>query len=220
MTAVIFDLELMKRFKKGQLSEIVEIGACKVDLTHKEIIDKIQIYIKPKSGYIGKSTRKFINMKKEDINKAVPFALAIQQFSEWLGEDYYLCSWGKDDKFHFINQCARNHMNLDWLINYNDIQKQIGKLITTEHQNQLGLKNALAMAGIELSGKAHRGIDDAVNTTQLFIKYIDEIILQENTVSKKEIAQHLKKVQQTKLEQKMMKQQNKRSSHTSKEQPK
>jgi inhibitor of KinA sporulation pathway (predicted exonuclease) len=190
LIAVVYDLELVKRFKKGQPSEIVEIGACKVDLDSKTITDQFQIYISPRSGYVTKSTRKFINMTKEDVKTAVPFRTGIQKFSEWLGEDYYLCSWGKDDRLHIVNQCARNKIKLDWFKNYNDIQQQIGQILSPDPKNQLGLKNALELAGIEAVGQAHRGIDDAVNTAELLIKYIDQVKLETNTVSKKEITKH------------------------------
>ncbi|WP_227936301.1 3'-5' exonuclease [Alkalihalobacillus deserti] len=200
MVAIIFDLELIKRFRKGQPSEIVEIGACKVDLKTKTMIDQIQIYISPKKGHISKSTRKFIKMTEEDVKKAVPFQTAIQLFCEWIGEDnYYLCSWGKDDRAHFINQSVQNKLNLDWLQNYNDIQKPIGKFLTEAVNNQLGLKNALNMAGIELTGKAHRGIDDAINTAALFIKFIDRIELVENSLSEKEIQNHYKKYKRSRF---------------------
>lgn len=189
MNAVIFDLELIKRFKKGQLSEIVEIGACKVDLNTKCITDQIQIYIMPKIGYVSKSTRKFINMSIEDVKKAVTFPVGIAQFAKWLGEDYFLCSWGKDDRLHFINQCVRNNIDLDWFKNYNDIQKQIGKVLQPGVKNQLGLKPALDLAGIEPVGIAHRGIDDAINTAELFIKFIDGISLQTNTLPARELVQ-------------------------------
>ena len=108
MIAVIFDLELMKRFRKGQPSEIVEIGACKVDLGTKKIIDQLQVYILPSKGHISKSTRKFIKMKEEDVEKAVSYQTGIELFKDWLGDEpYYLCSWGKDDRAHFINQSVR-----------------------------------------------------------------------------------------------------------------
>jgi inhibitor of KinA sporulation pathway (predicted exonuclease) len=188
VNAVVFDLELIKRFKKGQLSEIVEIGACKVDLQTKSITEQIQIYILPKAGYVSKSTRKFINMKKEDVKKAVSFSDGIARFVEWLGDDYFLCSWGKDDRLHLVNQCVRNNMNLEWFRNYNDIQKQIGKVLQPGVKNQLGLKPALELAGIEPMGIAHRGIDDAINTAELLLKYIDTISLEANTLPSKELA--------------------------------
>lgn len=206
MDAVVFDLELIKRFKKGQLSEIVEIGACRVDMNSKMIIDQFQIYISPKNGYISKSTRKFINMDKADVKNAVSFHTGIQQFSKWLDPDDYLCSWGRDDRVHFINQCMRNKINLSWLKNYNNIQGQIGKLLTAETKNQLGLKNALNLAGISPIGLAHRGIDDALNTAELLIKFADQIKLENNTFSVDEEAQL-----QTERSQKRHKKENRKS---------
>jgi inhibitor of KinA sporulation pathway (predicted exonuclease) len=197
LNAIVFDLELVKRFRKGQLSEIVEIGACKIDLQEKKLIDQFQIYISPKNGYISKSTRKFIKMTKEDIKTAVPFNKAIEEFSTWLGEDYYLCAWGKDDKAHIINQCVRSKTKLGWFKNYNDIQKQIGDLLVADNNSQLGLKNALQLAQIEPMGKAHRGIDDAINTAQLLLRFIDEIKLNKNNVTKKEISQQFLKNKET-----------------------
>lgn len=193
LIAVVFDLELVKRFKKGQLSEIVEIGACKVDLESKKITDQFQIYILPRSGYVSKSTRMFINMDREQMDSAVPFQEGITQFVDWLGDEYYLCSWGRDDKFHFIDQCLRNKIDLHWLKNYNDIQRQIGTILSGNSKNQLGLKNALDLAEIEPIGKAHRGIDDALNTAELLLKFVEQITLDMNTLSTSEIDKQKKK---------------------------
>ncbi|MEX2416427.1 MAG: 3'-5' exonuclease [Paenibacillaceae bacterium] len=192
MIAVVFDLELVKRSKIGQLSTIVEIGACKVDFATKSIIDQLQIYIAPKGGYVEKSTRAFINMDKEDLKNAIPFHLGIEKFAGWLSKEDYLCSWGKDDRLHIIDECVRKGVTLDWFNNYNDIQPQIGKLLLPEVSHQIGLKTALQTAGIEPTGKAHRGIDDAVNTAKLFITFIDQVTLRKNTMSAKEISQHFK----------------------------
>lgn len=190
MHAVVFDLELVKRFRKGQPSEIVEIGACKIDMSTREITDQFQIYISPRKGYIAKSTRSFINMSKKDMQSAVPLRIGIKQFTAWLGEHYYLCSWGKDDRIHLIDECLRKRIPLSWLRNYNDIQKKIGAILREDNKNQLGLQHALELAGLEPIGLAHRGIDDAVNTARLLIKLLDQIDLQTNEVTDKEIAKY------------------------------
>lgn len=184
--AVVYDLELVKRFKKGQPSEIVEIGACKVDLSTRQVTGSFQIYIMPGSGYFSKSTRSFINMTKEDAAGAVPFKTGIRQFADWIGSDSYLCSWGKDDKLHIVNECVRKNVPLGWFRNYNDIQSQIGRLLT-DQKSQMGLKNALALAGIEPVGKAHRGIDDARNTAELLIRFADRLQLSENELTEKDL---------------------------------
>lgn len=204
MNAVVFDLELIKRFRKGQPSEIVEIGACKVDLNSRQIIDQFQIYISPRKGYIAKSTRNFINMSKKDMQSAVPFREGIRQFVEWLGSDYYLCSWGKDDRIHLIDECIRKKVGLGWLRNYNDIQQQIGELLREDNRNQLGLQNALELAHIEPTGLAHRGIDDAINTARLLIHLLDHIKLQRNEVTNKEIAQFKLRLQRKRQERKKL----------------
>lgn len=190
---IVFDLELVKRFRKGQLSQIVEIGACKVDVNRKEITDQFQVYITPKSGYISKSTRKFINMTIEDVKSSVSFKKGIELFTKWIGTDYYLCSWGRDDRLHFINECIRKKVKLDWLINYNDIQKKISKVLDPEAKNPFSLKNALEHAGLEPTGQAHRGIDDALNTAQLFIHCCDQIELNTNVFSIKDFKKIAKK---------------------------
>jgi inhibitor of KinA sporulation pathway (predicted exonuclease) len=190
LNAVVFDLELVKRSKIGQLSTIVEIGACKVDFETRSIIDQLQIYIAPKGGYVEKSTRAFINMDKEDLKNAVSFQEGIEKFAAWLRKDDYLCSWGKDDRLHMIDECVRKDVSLHWFNNYNDIQPQIGKLLLPEITHQIGLKTALQAAGIEPTGKAHRGIDDAMNTAQLFIMFIDQVTLRNNETTAKEIKQH------------------------------
>lgn len=194
MNAIVFDLELVKRFRKEQLSEIIEIGACKIQLETGSMLGEFQIYTLPKNGVFSKSTRSFINMSEQDAQQAVPFAEGIRRFAAWLGDDYYLCSWGMDDRVHFISQCVRDHIPLDWLRNYNDIQRPIGKLLTGGGKNQLGLKNALALAGIEPTGKAHRGIDDALNTAELFVKYKDSIELQTNILTEQEAREQYKRL--------------------------
>lgn len=194
MNAIVFDLELVKRFRKEQLSEIIEIGACKIQLATGAMLDEFQIYTLPKNGVFSKSTRSFINMSEQDAQQAVPFADGIRQFAAWLGDDYYLCSWGTDDRVHLISQCVRDHIPLDWLRNYNDIQRPIGKLLTGGGKNQLGLKNALALAGIEPTGKAHRGIDDALNTAGLFVKFKDSIELQTNVLTEQDAREQYKRL--------------------------
>lgn len=177
MITFIFDLELVKRFKTGQPSEIVEIGACKVDLDSKSIVDDFQVYILPESGVFKESTRKFIHMRQEDVEGAVSFQEGIKQFKQWLSEEALLCSWGKDDKVHLVDQCLRHHMDIHWMEHYRDIQKPISKLLGAKKNEQVGLKNALQLAGIEPTGKMHRGIDDAINTAKLLIHFSDQIQL-------------------------------------------
>jgi len=196
MDAVVFDLELVKRFRKGQPSEIVEIGACRVDLAARSVTRQFQIYVMPQSGHIPKSTRTFIGISKSALESAVPFAEAIRRFADWIGGGCYLCSWGSDDRFHLIDECVRKNVPLDWFNNYNDVQRQIGAVLRPGVKEQLGLRQALELAGIEPVGKTHRGIDDALNTANLLIRYADRLQFMSNSVSEEEIRQKLSRLSQ------------------------
>lgn len=215
MHAVVFDLELVKRFRKGQPSEIVEIGACKIDMNTRKIIDQFQIYISPRKGYVAKSTRNFINMSKQDMRNAVPLKVGIQRFVEWLGEEYYLCSWGKDDRIHLMDECIRKRIKLTWLRNYNDIQKQIGAILREDNKNQLGLQSALELAGLEPVGLAHRGIDDAINTARLLCKLLDQVELRTNEVTEQEILQFQQRIKRKRQARKKAAARQQQEQHTS-----
>ncbi len=181
MYAVIFDLETTFITRKGQIPEIVEIGATKINLSlpHSPDREVFQCYTFPEvSGRIGKSTRKFIGLKEEDLEKVVPFREGLKDFINWLGEDYYLCSWGMDDRRHLIEHCNRFLLSKRWIKNYNDIQAPISQLLAG--RRQIKLKDALALSGIEQEGRLHSALVDAINTAKLFVAFKDHIKLQKN----------------------------------------
>jgi len=183
MHAVIFDLEATFTTRKGQIPEIVEIGAVKVNLSEPSapLREVFHCYTQPDiRGTIGKNTRKFIGLKEEDLDKMVPFKEGLNEFIRWIGEEYYLCSWGNDDKRLMIEHCNRFLLSKRWIRNYNDIQSPISRLLAG--RNQIKLKDALVMAGIEQEGRLHSALTDAIHTAKLFVKFRDQIVLQRNAL--------------------------------------
>ncbi len=183
MHAVIFDLETTFITRKGQIPEIVEIGACKIDVTmaRPPAREVFQCYTFPEiRGTIGKSTRKFIGLKEEDMDKFIPFKEGLKEFISWIGKDYYLCSWGNDDKRILIEHCNRFLMSKRWIRNYNDIQNPISQILAG--RRQIKLKDALALSGIEQEGRLHSALTDAINTAKLFVTFKNQINLQKNKI--------------------------------------
>ncbi|MEJ8544357.1 exonuclease domain-containing protein [Brevibacillus borstelensis] len=182
MDAVVFDLETTFTYEKGQTPEIIEIGARKINLSDPQStqLNTFQCYTHPElRGRIGLRTRKFIGMKEADLERVVPFAQGIRQFIEWLGNDYYLCSWGGDDRLLFIEHCARYGISLNWLKNYNDIQPAISQLLGG--RPQMKLKDAVVQSGLEVQGRLHSALTDAINTANLLIKHRAAVQLEKNT---------------------------------------
>lgn len=182
MDAVVFDLETTFTYEKGQTPEIIEIGARKINLSDPQSaqMQTFQCYTHPEiRGKIGLRTRKFIGMKEADLQRVVPFQQGIRQFIDWLGDDYYLCSWGGDDRLLFVEHCARYGISLNWLKNYNDIQPAISQYLSG--RTQMKLKDAVLQSGLEVQGRLHSARSDAINTANLLLKHRSYVQLDRNT---------------------------------------
>jgi sporulation inhibitor KapD len=182
MNVVVFDLETLYCYKKGDIAHIVEIGACKVNLINEEIIDTFQIYVQPKGVKVNKTTRKFIKASEEDFVNGMNTTEAINKFWTWLGHDYYLCSWSDSELKILVEQSGRFGFSLNWLKNYNDVQKPISKALRDDGK-VVGLKKALQIAGISFEGKRHSGLYDSINTANLMFKYKNFFRLRKNDPS-------------------------------------
>ena len=71
-----------------------------------------------------------------------------------------------------IDECKRHDVDADFLppsINLKSQYARINKLY-----KQVGLMKAIEHTGFEFEGNAHRAIDDAFNTANLFIHYLDK----------------------------------------------
>lgn len=183
MQIIVFDLETTLTFQRNKIPEIIEIGAAKVVPGAKGVeVDTFQRYTFPAiERKISERTCQFIGLDKENLPDFIPFQTAFAEFLEWIGTDseYYLCTWGKDDKRLMIEHCARFGLRFDWLQNYNDIQPPISMLLA--ERKQMGLKDAIDAAGIVQEGRLHSALVDAIHTAHLMIKYNNIVHLVKNT---------------------------------------
>lgn len=194
-TYIVLDLEATcydrtdKNIPKGFVNEIIEIGAVKCN-SEGDVIDEFQIFIKPtKFPVISKFCNELTTIKQKDIDNAVNFTEAFQQFIEWVTstntnileklKDVMFVSWGHYDKKQFINDSKLNNFDKEWLNWINDSNH-----ISLKHKHAewnliqpkgVGLGRACSMEGITFEGVAHRGIDDAKMVAKIFKKYINKI---------------------------------------------
>lgn len=199
MVYIVLDLEFTVIKNRRYLAEIIEIGAIKIREKNKklEIVDMFQSFVKPKNKKITLITTEFTGISQENINLAPKLTKVIHRFKNWLGdEEYYLISWGPDDKIQLKKQCIDYKLPIDWLKNFNDLQKTISKKIDQSHSQQIGLNKALEYFNIPFEGRPHRAIHDAYNTAKIFINTYSDLILEKNNITD-ENNYILKKVFQT-----------------------
>lgn len=187
MTIIVYDLEMTVRRKKGQIAEIIEIGAAKVGLVDgaPQIIDTFQSFVRPVIvPQLTIDTTSFTGITQDDVSGADTLAHVIREYTEWIGtEEYYLCAWGPDDQRQLVQECRQQQISTDWIVNHNNLQKMLSKIYKLEKHQQMGLKPALEMLEIEFSGSHHRAMDDAINTAHILVKLFEQFQFKKNKLS-------------------------------------
>jgi len=187
LTYIVYDLEMTVRRKKGQVAEIIEIGAAKVAVQSggPAVVDTFQSFVRPVVvPKLTSDTTAFTGITQEQVDRSGPLADVVRRFVEWIGpEEYYLCAWGPDDQRQLVQECRRQGISTDWIVNHNNLQKMLSKTLKLEKHQQMGLKPALEMLEIPFSGSHHRALDDAVNTAQILVKLFDRLQFRQNRLS-------------------------------------
>jgi len=182
VTYIIFDLEWVATFYKGQLPEVISIGAVKLEERDGRLVEtgRFNAYVRPqKAKNLNKRTIKITGIKPQDILAQDDFSKVWRRFVKWFGErEYYLLTWGSEDVRTLIKNCRQHRMPLEWLRNYNDLQGEFGRLYG--QKNQSGLLVALEMLAIPPLGQHHSAVDDARNTAAIFRAIYDRLQLERN----------------------------------------
>ena len=171
---IIFDLEATcwNKSDGNKISEIIEIGAVKLDENAKQI-DTFQTFVKPtKNPILSEFCIELTSIKQDDVNSAPYFAEAIHNFENWISNeicDTALISWGYYDKKQLIKECEEKNYHgeiINLLNSHFSLKHDFAKMKVIK---PCGMKKALEILRIPLDGTHHRGIDDALNISKIFI---------------------------------------------------
>lgn len=187
MSYIVYDLEMTVRRKRGQVAEIIEIGAVKIAAEDgvPRVVSTYQSFVKPVIvPLLTPDTTTFTGITQQDVSGAGTLAEVVRSFVEWMGpEEYFLCAWGPDDQRQLVQECRQHGIPTDWIVNHNNLQKMLSKTFKLEKHQQMGLKNALEMLEIPFSGSHHRALDDARNTAEIMLKLFDRLQFKRNKIS-------------------------------------
>lgn len=174
---IIYDLEATCwRSPQPRTVEIIEIGAVKVN-DKLEVVDEFCVFIKPLlHPKIDRFCTKLTSITQDDVEDAPGFISAISEFEKWMdvgNTRTALFSWGDFDRRQFLLDARLHKIELDWLKYWACLQKHYSS--HKESGNQIGLKNALKLEGLEFDGVQHRAIEDARNMAELFRKVAKQL---------------------------------------------
>lgn len=167
---IIYDLEATCwRSPKPKQVEVIEIGAVKVN-EQLEIIDEFCSFVKPTlHPKISPFCTKLTSITQRDVDPAGHFDEVVLDFEEWINPKEVravLMSWGEFDKRQLLLDARLHQLDLPWLRYHACLQMHYSRWKGSK--NQIGLKNAMKLEGLEYSGTQHRAIEDARNMARLF----------------------------------------------------
>lgn len=149
--------------------ELIEIGAVIVSLDDFDILDKLQLYIRPVvTPKLTAFCTQLTGITQETVDAAQIFSMAVPVYKAWLSrhpEVIAWASWGNYDKGQFELDYARHgvsDLHAGWP--HHNLKTLFAK---ATGQRRMGLGRAVKYAGVTFEGRAHYGLDDAVNMARL-----------------------------------------------------
>ncbi len=176
MHFIILDLEATcwQGNVMDRAQEIIELGAYRVN-GYGEWMDHFQIFVRPvMHPRLSTYCMDLTGIRQDQVSKAKPFDHAFTRFEEWLHDQdgtSVLCTWGDRDIEIIRDECNRHDQDVAILPMAINLKAQYARMHRLP--KEVGLMKALEYAEIEFEGNHHRAIDDAFNTTRLFLRYLD-----------------------------------------------
>ena len=154
-----FNTPVFRQIGDSLLFEVIQIGAVKLgeDFT---VLEELSIPIRP-THYtsIHPRVRRMTHLGREELCDAPAFPEAMEQFTQWCGEDYVFLTWGGDDVSVF-------QQNLDFF----KFEGETGRMFDVQRYyaeafelgaRQKSLKGA--MEHLEIAADENRDFHNAVN---------------------------------------------------------
>jgi inhibitor of KinA sporulation pathway (predicted exonuclease) len=146
----------------GEISEIIEIGACLLKLRSLERSGKRSVMVKPQSSRISPFCTELTTITEDDVADAGTLQEACALLREEFGSrDRPWASYGNYDRHQFKSNCA--HYKVDYPFGRSHVNVKNLFALSLGLPKAVGMSAALNLLGMPLEGTHHRGVDDAWN---------------------------------------------------------
>lgn len=166
---VVIDIEATcwkERTPACQISEIIEIGICPIDIKSGNILETRDIIVKPEHSKVSNFCTKLTTLTQEQVDAGISFKDACMiLITEFMTKKRVWASYGNYDKNKFVEQCHSENVVYPFSNDHINVKTMFG-IMNSQHR-QVGMTEALKILGIPLDGTHHRGNDDAFNIARI-----------------------------------------------------
>jgi inhibitor of KinA sporulation pathway (predicted exonuclease) len=165
---VVVDVETTcwEKRERDQTMEVIEIGACLLDIRSSEITDRQSILIRPVYSVVSEYCTKLTTLTQEVVETGIGFRQACLKLEdEYQTKKRVWASYGDFDRRQFERECRLKNVPYPFGSRHINVKT----LFAIKHRltEEIGMDKALALLGLELIGTHHRGVDDAYNVARI-----------------------------------------------------
>jgi len=154
----------------GQVSEIIEIGVCVVDLDARERAGRDRIMVRPARSLVSAFCTRLTGITPDEAAAGLSFAEACARLRTVHHSDSRpWASWGDYDRRQFERQCG-GPVRYPFGSKHTNAKAVFAEAHGARRQ---GMAGALETAGLPLEGRHHNGADDAWNIAALVLHLLD-----------------------------------------------
>lgn len=147
---------------RGQESEIIEIGACLLEVATLERVERAGILVRPVTSAVSPFCTRLTTLTQEQVEHGIPLEEASRILRErFRTQDRVWASYGDYDRKQFERQCRRDGVAYPFGSAHINVKTLFA--VTRGLSLEVGMSEALERLGIPLEGTHHRGEDDAWN---------------------------------------------------------
>jgi inhibitor of KinA sporulation pathway (predicted exonuclease) len=158
----------------GQVSEIIEVGICTVDVPSLQRVEKRSILIKPLKSEVSEFCTKLTTLTTGHLKDAGTLADSARILKkEFLSQERLWASWGDYDRRQFERVCKEFGVGYPFGISHLNVKTLFS--LSLGLAQEIGLDMAYEKLGLTMEGTHHRGADDAWNIASLLCLLLKKV---------------------------------------------
>lgn len=151
---------------EGQVSEIIEIGLCVLDVASLKRLENPSIIVRPECSTISEYCTALTTLTQADVDAGLALADACQLLRErYRSKHRVWASYGDYDRWQIEVACRRIGLESPFGSRHINVKSLFA--LTHGLPREVGLDRAMHMMGWPLEGTHHRGGDDAWNVARI-----------------------------------------------------
>lgn len=155
----------------GQITEIIEIGLCVVDVASLERIERRCLMVRPQRSTVSAFCTELTSITPEMAEAGMTLAEAVDILvAEYRSDERLFGSWGDYDRNQFRRNCDAYRLRYPFGPTHLNIKNLFS--IGLGIRQELGIDAALERLGLPMEGTHHRGVDDAWNIANLLCRLL------------------------------------------------